>query len=91
MEKFENANMKITLNIAKMKSMQPKLKKIDELLFSQAIISAQLKEGCGAQAILRQMELAKRIGPDPSTGKSTHLLLQMVDVIHSFVKGSPEG
>ena len=45
-EKFENGKVKITLNIAKMKNMQPKLKKIDELLFSQAIISAEVKEGC---------------------------------------------
>ena len=69
-ENFENGKVKITLNIAKMKNMQPKLKKIDELLFSQAIISAEVKEGCGAEAMLRQMELAKRIGPDPTTGKN---------------------
>ena len=52
-----------------MNEMLPKLKRIDELLFSQAIIDAEVD----AEAMLRQTESAKQIGPDPTAGKNVLL------------------
>ena len=48
-----------------MKNLQPNLKKMDEILFAQPIISAAQEHGCAARAMITQIAFAAPFGSRP--------------------------